>query len=90
MTDEAGVSASRSSIKSPSLLSSSLPMGVSNEIGSCATLTISRNLATVISIDSAISSSVGLRPLSCASFRVIFLSLLMVSTMCTGIRIVRA
>ncbi|MNL35189.1 hypothetical protein D3C87_1572030 [compost metagenome] len=85
-----GASVSRSSMKSPSLESSSLPMGVSSEMGSCATLMISRSFSTVTSISLAISSSLGLRPRSCASLRETFLRRLIVSTMWTGMRMVRA
>ena len=38
----------------------------------------------------AISSGVGSRPRSCSSCRCTRMSLLMVSTMCTGMRMVRA
>merc|ERR1711934_999434 len=50
------------SMKSPSRESSSFPIGVSREIGNWALLAINRSFSMVISIDSAISSSVGLRP----------------------------
>ncbi len=43
-----------------------------------------------MSISFAISSGVGSRPSDCNSWRETRMSLLMVSTMCTGMRIVRA
>ncbi|GIR75190.1 MAG: hypothetical protein CM15mP77_3470 [Synechococcus sp.] len=49
------------SMKSPRRESSSLPIG-SQEIGSWGALGVKRSFSMVISIDSAISSSVGLRP----------------------------
>ena len=51
--------------------------------------TISRTRSAVRPISSAISSSVGSRPSSWSSRREMRTSLLMVSTMCTGTRIVR-
>jgi len=48
------------------------------------------NFATGMSMRLAISSEVGSRPSSCTSCREVRISLLMVSIMCTGIRIVRA
>ena len=86
----AGTGASSSGIKSPRWLSSSSPMGVSSETGSCATRMISRTLSTDISSRSAISSAVGSLPCSCSSWLLTFFTLLMVSTMCTGMRMVRA
>ena len=86
----AGASASSSGIKSPKWLSSSSPMGVSKDTGSWATRIISRTLSTGISKYSEISSAVGSRPFWCSSWLLAFFTLLMVSTMCTGIRMVRA
>src|SRR5713101_714332 len=63
----AGASASWSSIKSPRWLSSSSPIGVSSEMGSCAILMISRTRSTGRVIACAISSAVGSRPSSCSS-----------------------
>ena len=77
-------------MKSPRCESSSSPIGVSSEIGSCAIFMILRTLATGMSIRSAISSACGSRPSSCTSARDVRVSLLIVSIMCTGMRIVRA
>ena len=85
-----GAVASLSSTKSPRWESSSSPMGVSSETGSWETLVISRTFSGVMPISSAISSSAGSRPSSWRSRRETLTSLLMVSTMCTGIRMVRA
>jgi hypothetical protein len=49
-----------------------------------------RTFATGMSMRLAISSDVGSRPSSCTSCREVRISLLIVSIMCTGIRIVRA
>ena len=76
-----GASASLSSIKSPRRESSSLPIGVSSESGSCAILIISRSLEIETFISAASSSSVGFLERSCASFLVTFFNLLIVSTM---------
>ncbi len=65
-------------------------MGVSSEIGSWAILMIFRTLPTGMSIFLAISSLVGSRPISWTSCRLIRMSLLIVSIMWTGIRMVRA
>ncbi len=51
---------------------------------------ISRTLSTGISSSSAISSALGSRPFTCSRELFAFFTLLMVSTMCTGIRIVLA
>jgi RNA polymerase primary sigma factor len=80
----------RSSMKSPRWLSSSSPIGVSSEIGSCAILRTLRTLLTGMSMRCAISSEVGSRPSSWTSAREVRISLLMVSIMWTGMRIVRA
>ena len=82
--------ASSSSMKSPSWESSSSPMGVSRLTGSWLILRISRTFCGVMPISAAISSGVGSRPMSCSSWRCTRMSLLMVSTMCTGMRMVRA
>ena len=79
-----------SSMKSPRWESSSSPMGVSMEIGSLAILKILRILSSGISMRSPSSSGVGSRPISCSICREMRFSLLMVSIMCTGIRMVRA
>ena len=79
-----------SSMKSPRCESSSSPMGVSRDIGSWEILWILRIFETGISIRPAISSTVGSRPSSWTSIRVVRVSLLMVSIMWTGIRMVRA
>src|SRR6266851_4276367 len=76
-------------MKSPRCESSSSPIGVSSETGSCETLTISRTLSAVMSIRSAISSAVGSRPSSWRRPRDTRMSLLIVSTMWTGMRMVR-
>ncbi len=86
----AGSVASSAGIKLPSVLSSSSPIGVSSETGSCAIFRISRTFSTGMSTAFASSSSLGSRPSSCMSWREVRMTLLMVSTMCTGIRIVRA
>ena len=77
-------------MKSPSCESSSSPIGVSSETGSCETFWISRTFSALIPITLPISSGVGSRPRSWSSWRWTRTSLLIVSTMCTGIRIVRA
>jgi hypothetical protein len=65
-------------------------MGVSRLIGSCAIFRTFRTLETGMSILRAISSLVGSRPSSCTSARLVRMSLLMVSIMWTGMRMVRA
>ena len=77
-------------MKSPRCESSSSPIGVSSEIGSCAIFMILRTFETGMSIRSAISSACGSRPSSCTSAREVRVSLLIVSIMCTGMRMVRA
>ena len=79
-----------SSMKSPKCESSSSPIGVSIEIGSFAIFNTLRILSSGISIATANSSGVASRPISCNNLREIRLSLLIVSIICTGIRIVRA
>ena len=77
-------------MKSPRCESSSSPIGVSREIGSWAIFMILRTLEAGRSIRSPISSAVGSRPSSCTSDRLVRVSLLIVSIMWTGMRIVRA
>ena len=77
-------------MKSPSWESSSSPIGVSRDTGSWLIFWISRTRSGVMSISLAISSGVGSRPRSWSSWRWTRTSLLMVSTMWTGMRIVRA
>src|SRR2546422_170027 len=90
MIDSTGDTTCLSSMKSPRWLSSSSPIGVSREIGSWAILRTLRTLSTGTSIFSAISSGVGSRPSSWTSWREVRISLLIVSIMWTGMRIVRA
>src|SRR5713101_655489 len=90
MTASDGETTALSSMKSPRCESSSSPMGVSSEMGSCAIFKILRTLDTGMSMRLAISSLVGSRPSSCTSWRLVRTSLLIVSIMCTGIRMVRA
>ena len=96
MRPRPGASAPRSSMKSPRWESSSSPIGVSSETGSCETLMISRTFSGVtwtswpLDIASAISSTVGSRPSSWSRPRETRISRLIVSTMWTGMRIVRA
>src|SRR6266508_2625402 len=85
-----GTTASESSMKSPRWESSSSPIGVSRLTGSWLTLRISRTFSGENSISRPISSGVGSRPRSCRSWRWMRISLLIVSTMCTGMRMVRA
>jgi hypothetical protein len=79
-----------SSMKSLRRLSSSSPVGDSRLIGSLAILSTIRTFSRPRSILSASSSGVGSRPSSWTRLRVVRTSLLMVSIMCTGMRIVRA
>ena len=76
-------------MKSASCESSSSPTGVSRLIGSWPILRISRTLCALMPISAPISSGVGSRPISCSSWRWTRSSLPMVSTMCTGMRMVR-
>ena len=89
-TASTGVTASSSSMKSPSCESSSSPTGVSRLTGSWLILMISRTFCGVVPISAAISSAVGSRPRLACSSRCTRISLLICSTMCTGTRIVRA
>ena len=77
-------------MKSPRWESSSSPIGVSSDTGSWLTLRISRTFSGENSISRPISSGVGSRPRSWRSWRWMRISLLIVSTMCTGMRMVRA
>ncbi|RAO02559.1 hypothetical protein GAR05_01418 [Micromonospora saelicesensis] len=77
-------------MKSPSWLSPSSPMVWSSEMGSRAYCWISSTFSGVMSISLASSSGVGSRPRSWSSSRCMRPSLLMTSTMCTGMRMVRA
>ena len=65
-------------------------MGVSSEIGSCAIFRTLRTLETGMSMRFAISSDDGSRPSSWTSARDVRMSLLIVSIMWTGMRMVRA
>jgi hypothetical protein len=58
--------------------------------GLLADLLISCTFSGVMPISAAISSGVGSRPMSCSSWRWTLTSLFMFSTMCTGMRMVRA
>ena len=62
-----GSDASSSGMKSPRWESSSSPIGVSSETGSCAILRMSRTLSTGMFISAAISSALGSWPSSCRS-----------------------
>ena len=77
-------------MKSPSCESPSSPIVWSSEIGSRAYCWISSTFSGVMSISLASSSGVGSRPRSCSSSRWMRPSLLITSTMCTGMRMVRA
>ena len=90
MTASEGETTRRSTMKSPRWDSSSSPTGVSSEIGSWAMRRTLRTLPTGNSIFTESSSVVGSRPSSCCSWRCVRTSLLMVSIMCTGMRMVRA
>ena len=77
-------------MKSPRCESSSSPIGVSIEIGSLQILRILRIFSSGISIFSASVCGSGSCPVSCRIWREIRFILLIVSIMCTGMRIVRA
>src|SRR5439155_172429 len=85
-----GVSVFSSSTKSPSSESSSSPIGFSSETGCCAIRRISRTSSVDISSSSAISSGRGSRPRRWTSWRSMCTTLFSFSTMCTGMRMVRA
>ena len=76
--------------KSPSVESSSSPIGVSSDTGCKDIFRVSLTFCGVVSMWTAISSGVGSRPYSWTKRRLIRRSLLIVSTMWTGMRIVRA
>ena len=84
-----GTTASVSSMKSPRSESSS-PIGACSDTGSCAIRWISATRSTGSPISAAISPGVASRPRSWCSWRCTRAILLIVSTMCTGIRMVRA
>ena len=90
LTASPGWIASESSIRSPNSLSPSSPSGVCSEIGSRPYFCTSMTFSGVMSSSAASSSGVGSRPRSCSICRCTRASLLMTSTMCTGIRMVRA
>src|SRR6266542_2688380 len=79
-----------SSMRSPRRTSSSSPTGVSMESGSLASLRTFRTFSTGMPSFSASSSGVGSRPISLSIFRDVRMILLTTSTMCTGMRMVRA
>ena len=79
-----------SSMKSPRWLSSSSPIGVSRLIGSLAIFITLRTFSSGIERRSASSSGVASRPVSWRNWRPVRTSLLIVSIMCTGMRMVRA
>src|SRR6266496_4272645 len=85
-----GFSAPLSSIKSPKFVSSLSPTGDWSEIGCCAIFRTARTRSTGRSTSSATSSGDGSRLYSCTSCFCTRMSLLIVSIMWTGIRIVRA
>ena len=65
-------------------------MGVSRLIGSFAIFRTLRTFSSGMARRSASSSGVGSRPISCSIWREVRTSLLIVSIMCTGMRMVRA
>ena len=77
-------------MKSPSIVSPSSPTGVSRLSGSFVISNTLRMTSTRTPILSASSCGVGSRPNSCTNERLRRSNLLVVSTMCTGMRIVRA
>ena len=79
-----------SSMKSPRCESSSSPIGVSSESGSLAILRTLRTFSSGMPSFSASSSGVGSRPISFSIWREVRTILLIVSIMCTGMRMVRA
>ena len=86
----AGAILCASSIKSPKCESSSPPIGVSMEIGSLAIFIILRIRSSGKSISLASKAGSGSTPCSCRYCRDMRFILLMVSIICTGIRMVRA
>ena len=89
-TASAGTTASESSIRSPNSESPSSPSGVCSEMGSRPYFCTSTTFSGVMSSSLASSSGVGSRPRSWSICRCTRASLLMTSTMCTGMRMVRA
>src|SRR6516162_3291103 len=79
-----------SSMKSPRCEFSSSPIGVSSDNGSLAILSTLRTFSSGMRSFSASSSGVGSRPISLSIWREVRTILLMVSIMCTGMRMVRA
>src|ERR1044072_8470479 len=79
-----------SSMKSPRCESSSSPIGVSIEIGSLEILRILRIFSSGISMRCASVCGSRACPVSCRIWREMRFILLMVSIMCTGMRMVRA
>src|SRR5471030_2949564 len=86
----AGKMAAASSTRSPMDVSSFSPTGASREIGSLTICSMARILASGISIRPASAAASGSCPVSCNISRETRLSLLMVSIIWTGIRMVRA
>ncbi len=86
-----GLTEALSSMKSPNSVSPSLsPTLVWSETGCWLMRSTALTRSTGRWISSAISSGVGSRPSSCTSCFCTRSSLLMVSIMCTGMRMVRA
>src|SRR5262249_35963668 len=79
-----------SSMKSPRWEPSSSPIGVSSDNGSLAILSTLRTFSSGMPSFSASSSGVGSRPISLSIWRDLRTILLMLSIMCTGMRMVRA
>ena len=77
-------------MRSPNSLSPSSPSGVCSEMGSRPYFWTSTTFSGVMSSSLASSSGVGSRPRSWSICRWTRASLLMTSTMCTGMRMVRA
>ena len=77
-------------MKSPKFVSSLSPTGDCKLMGCWAIFMMARTRSTGICISSAISSGVDSRPKSCTSCFCTRMSLLIVSIMCTGMRMVRA
>ena len=90
VAESIGESSKGSSIKSPKVVSSSSPIGVSVEIGSLAIFKTFLTLSSGISILTLSSSGVGSLPFSWSICREILFSLFIVSIMWTGILIVLA
>src|SRR5215831_893069 len=77
-------------MKSPSCDPSSSPIGVASDNGSLAILSTCRTFPSGIWSFSAISPGVGSRPVWLSRRRLVRRILLSASTMCTGMRMVRA